>query len=87
MPQIPLEGFQVDTVKAQAMADAIAATFAQADIAGPRTPDKLAALGIAAALVILRSKLQRSPEEVARKLADYIVAQVRAIGAAGTPGS
>ncbi len=83
MAEIPLEGFQVDTTKAQAMADAIEAVFRQADQAGPRTPDKLAALGIAAALVILRSKLQRSPEEVARKLADYIAAQVRAIGAAG----
>jgi len=82
---IPLEGFQLDTVKAQAMADAVDVVLKQADQAGPRPADKLAALGIVAALVILRSKMQRSPEDVARRLADYIVAQVRALGAAGPP--
>ncbi len=77
--EIPLEGFQVDAGKAEAMADAIDATFRQADLANPTVADKLAALGIAAALVIARSKLRSKPEVATTALAPYILAQVASL--------
>ncbi len=85
MPEIPLEGYAIDTQRAQAMADAIDVVFQQADRVGPRPSDKLAALGIAAALVILRSKLAADPAKVIASLTEYIIAQVAALKATGPP--
>jgi hypothetical protein len=84
--EIPFEGFKVDSGRAEAIADACDAVLKQAALAQPSTADQLAGLGIAVALVILRSKVQRSPEDVTARLAAYIVAQVRAI-AASRPAS
>lgn len=85
--EVPFEGFAYDVGKAEAMADAIDAVFKQADLAGPSAPDKLAALGIAAALVIIRTRLKTAPKLAADRLAAYIVAQVNALAAPGQPGS
>lgn len=78
--EIPFTGFAYDQVKAQAMADAIMATLAQATAAGPTVPDRLAALGIAMAIVIVQSKLDRAPEVAITRLGDYtrlVVAQLQ----------
>lgn len=78
-PEIVFAGFKYDVGKANAMADAIMAVLAQADLTQPTVPDKLAGLGIAAALVIVRSKVQRAPGQVASALATYITDQVAAL--------
>ena len=78
MAEIPFEGFAVDTRKADAVADAIAAVFEQADRVGLTTPNKLAALGIAAARVLFASQTLRDRPDTARRLAEYIVAQLTA---------
>lgn len=74
--EIPFPGSAYDAVKAQAMADAILATLAQAELAGPTTMDRLAALGIAVALTIVRSKLNRAPEVAITRLDSFIRLQV-----------
>ncbi len=87
MAEIPFEGFQVDDTKARAMAEGLDAALTIARAAEHRIAEELAALGIVAARVILRSKIQRSPEQVLRAWADYTAAQVRAMAAAGGQGS
>lgn len=87
MPEIPLEGFSYDSQKAVAMHDAFQATIGTARATGARTTDILAALGLSAALAIHESKIQRSPEAVARSLADFIVANARALGIGPRQGS
>lgn len=86
MAEIPLEGFAYDSTKAQAMADAIDAVFAQAALAGPALPDKLAALGLAAALLIARSPRGLSAEKAAAALSAFIVANAQQLAAASRQG-
>lgn len=74
--EIPFPGFQYDQAKAEAMADAIEATLSQANAAGVTVPDRLAALAIASAVTIVRSKLDRAPEVAAGRIRDYILLYV-----------
>lgn len=56
MADVPFPGFAYDALRAQAMANAVRSTFAQAQRATDITlPDKLAALGIVAAELLLAS--------------------------------
>lgn len=85
MPVVPFEGFRYDQGRAEAMADAIAATFRQAAIFEVATPDQLAALGIAAARVIMASKLATAPQYAAERLAQYVVACAATLSPPGKP--
>ena len=71
---VEFPGFAYDDGKAEAMADALAATLAHARLAEITGPDQLAALGIAAARIIAESHLRNSPGRVTRALAAFIVA-------------
>lgn len=71
MADIPFPGFQYDQAKAEAMADAVEATLAQNPPGVITVPDRLAALAIATALTIVRSKLDRAPEVAIGRIADY----------------
>lgn len=74
MSDIPFEGFSYDQGHAEAMADAIRATFDQARRFQVTIPDQLAALGIVAAELI-RSTTRPAPVETfAQRLAAYVVA-------------
>ena len=86
MPIVPFEGFKYDQGHAEAMAEAIAATFSQADIFSVRTPDKLAALAIAAAQVINASKLAEDPQYAAERVRAFILAWIASEPATGKPG-
>lgn len=84
--QVPFPPFHYDDGRAEAMAEAIRAVFAQARRANVTVPDKLAALGLAAAREIHDSKLRGDPQKAAQALADYVVAwATRLRGSAQTP--
>lgn len=78
--EIPFSGFQYDQVKALAMADAVIECLALAKDAGATVPDRLAALGIAVARIVMQSRLQQDPEVAITRLAVYerlVVAQLQ----------
>jgi hypothetical protein len=79
--QLPFEGMKYDHGHALAIADAIEATIGQARQLEISTGDLLAALGIAAARVIMASGLQHAPRIAVQRLADYILAQAGSIAA------
>lgn len=85
MPEVPFPGFHYDIGKADAMADAIDALLKQADATLATVPDKLAALGIVAALLITRSRLKSAPKAAADALAAYIESQVEALASPPSP--
>ncbi len=75
MPEpVLLPGFAYDDGKAEAMADALAATLAQARLADVTVPDQLAALGIMAARLIAGSRLRTTPQRATSAVAAFTIA-------------
>ncbi len=75
MPEpVELPGFSYDDGKAEAMADALAATLAQARLAEVTLPDQLAALGIMAARLIATSRLKTAPGRATEAVAAFTLA-------------
>ncbi len=68
---VDFPGFHYDDGKAEAMADALSATLAQARLAQVTVPDQLAALGIVAARLIVSSRLKTAPQKATQALADF----------------
>jgi DNA-binding transcriptional regulator YbjK len=84
---VPFEGFKYDAGRAEAMADAIKATFDRAAVFQVSTPDQLAALAIAAARVIAASKLAKAPQYAADRFQAFLLAWYATREAPGQPGA
>ncbi len=75
MPEpVELPGFAYDDGKAEAMADALAATLVQARLAEVTLPDQLAALGIVTARLIAGSRLRTTPQRAVSAVAAFTIA-------------
>ncbi len=78
MAEAEFPGFHYDSGHAEAIAQALLTVLNTARAQDTPAMDQLAALGIAAAEVLARSKLARRPEVVAGAFAVFVTTQVRA---------
>lgn len=74
---LDLPGFRWDQARAEALARALRPALDLAESGEVPVPDRLAALALAAAAVVTRSRLARDPEAAARAIAALIVDAVR----------